>query len=318
MADPEFFPAIAAAAFAIVYLLGFAGCSSFEAVESEPKTVTGPPLVIDPTPEPPPPPSTYPGRVQAETNLISYWRLSETAGTVAKDSAPTLPRDGEFKDTQDGVTLRRGVAGALAETASPAVDPLDRSIEFLQRAYVEVTYDLRRNPPQAFSLELWLNTAEGQQTPRYAASSCQVNAAGELTAGYAIEVAFNPLRVRARVGMKNAGGQSAEFNQELALVNPVGGKWWHVVMTYTGASRQLILSVNGVGQTVTAPAALNGFNYSAAISPTPLRIASGPAPGATTPGKFFNGFLDEVGLYNPPMSAAQVSQHFLAGTVKGS
>src|SRR5690349_10319896 len=53
---------------------------------------------------------SYSERVEARSSLLSYWRLGETAGTVAKDERGL--RNGTY---QNGVAL--GQAGAL--TADP-------------------------------------------------------------------------------------------------------------------------------------------------------------------------------------------------------
>ena len=197
---------IAALVLPVVYLLGFAGCTPFgAAITPEPgTTLPGPPLVVQPDPQPPIPPpepaKTYDQIIRAEPNLVSYWRLGElkAATSAAKDSAPTQPLDGTYTNLQEGVTMKRGESGVLSQAAATPVDPSDKAVEFLgATGFVEVVYSALRNPPMAFSVEAWINTVDGQPNPQYVVSSATVNGDGTLSRGYVLETAVRGLKTRA-------------------------------------------------------------------------------------------------------------------------
>jgi hypothetical protein len=303
----------------VVYLLGFAGCSSFSGEPAKPPDPT--PV---PTPDPPPPPTpqpppakTYEQIIREEPNLVSYWRLGELKPdtSVAKDSvpAPSQPLNGTYIDLREGITMKRGESGVLAQAAATPVDPADRAVEFLgATGFVEADYNALRNPPLTFSVEAWINTAEGQPNPQYVISSATVNGDGTLARGYVLDVAFNNnIRARARLGAAPGAQFQIEFNLKDPSIQQVIGNWWHLAMTYDGAARKLSLFVNGLLRiTAVLPA---GSNFAPAAAGTKLRIASGPAPGSTA----FKGKIDEVALYNPPLAEATVQKHFNAALIKG-
>ncbi len=308
----------------VVYLLGFAGCSSFGSGDPTPPSPTPTPTPTPtpaPTPTPQPPPAkTYDQIIREELHLVSYWRLGElkNATSAAKDSAPTQPLDGTYTNLQEGVTMKRGESGVLSQAAATPVDPSDKAVDFLgATGFVEVAYDQQRNPPMAFSLEAWINTVEGQPNPQYVVSSATVNGDGTLATGYVLDVAFNnDLRARARLAVAIGVAQGPQIQLEFKLKDPsvqqVLGNWWHLVMTYDGAAKKLSLFVNGQirGIPVVLPA---GSNFAPAAAGTTLRIASGPAPGSVA----FKGKIDEVALYNVALDENTIMKHFNAALVKG-
>ena len=311
---------IAALVLPVVYLLGFAGCASFGVTADPVTTAPGPPLVVQPDPEPPiipqpEPPKTYDQIIRAEPNLVSYWRLGElqTAGATAKDSAPNMPLDGTYVNPDE---MKRGEAGVLAQAAASPVDPSDKAVEFLgSSGSVDVAYSALRNPPLAFSLEAWISTVEGQPNPQYVVSSGAVTGDGTLARGYVLDIAFNNnIRARARLAMAMGAAIGPQIQLEFNLKDPsvpqVTGKWWHLVMTFNGADKKLTLFVNGQLRTTANVAA--GNTFAPAPAGTILRIAHGPAPGSEA----FNGKIDEVALYNAPLTADAVRTHFKAALMK--
>jgi hypothetical protein len=83
----------------------------------------------------------------------------------------------------------------------------------------------------------------------------------------------------------------------------VVGQWAHLVLTYDGTSSRFyvngtLASTTSVGQFL----ANNGAED--------LLFGEGPATGQTP----FDGYIDEVALYNYPLSAAQVLNHYTVGT----
>ena len=226
-----------------------------------------------------------------------------------------MPLDGTYTNLQEGTTMKRGESGVLAQAAAVPVDPADKAVEFLGNlGYVEAPYNALRNPPLSFSLEAWINTSAAQANAEYVVSSCTVNGDGTLASGYALDVAFNNnLRARARIGAAPGAQVMIEFDLRDPSVGQVVGNWWHLVMSFDGATRKLSLFVNGqIRATATTLPAV--ANFAPAQAGTPLRIAFGPVPGST----FFKGKIDEVALYNPPLAEATVLKHFNAALTKSS
>ena len=257
--------------------------------------------------------SKYDKKLAKETKLVSWWRLDdgqpETGDLVALDSAKGAPSNGQYKNLPG---LRRGEKGAVNVDKNAAV-------EFLGTVgYVEVPFDPLRNPPMAFSLELWVlpDPQPDATPPQVLVGSYETNASGQVVRGFALELLYGPvLRVRGRVG--NDGVQTtleASLGDGLQLSG-----WRHVVMTYNGAAQQLQLYVNaddGKADATLPTAALPapvGYKANAAM---PLRIGAGnlELPVPATPGLFFKGRIDEVALYNAELSGPSIREHFLAAT----
>jgi len=100
----------------------------------------------------------------------------------------------------------------------------------------------------------------------------------------------------------NASGLQQTGSNENALAS---GVWNHVVMTYNGS--YVSMYVNGTQLTT-------NNKLITSLSPmTEEAVGIGKYPTSATP---FNGSIDEVGLYNRSLSAAEVLAHYNAGKAK--
>ena len=113
-------------------------------------------------------------------------------------------------------------------------------------------------------------------------------------------------------GLKYIGGQfyfgmynSAGTGFHIASNAYPVGSWYHLVGTYdsTSASNNLKLYVNGLPFTTTASGSI--------ISPS-----HGFYVGRTYGGRFYNGSVDEVAVFNKVLTAEEIQQHYLAGKAK--
>lgn len=311
--DPLFLT-IALVLLPVAHLFGFAGCTTFTSEDPPPKPPDPPPTPT-PTPTPPPEPPKYDAVILAEPGLVSYWRLGETAGIVAKDSAPDMPRDGEYKEPQ-AITL--GEAGALI-----ARDPADKAPRFQGTAgRMDAPYHMLLNPPLTFSLEVWIKPELTNPGNRAAAVGglfdVDVNSAA--VRGYALTVLYPSLEIRAELGLNKlapANVLPAGYPVRLTLGND--GGWKHIVLTVniTPASIEMKLYLNGsTSQGVTIDR--TQFDYKNDFTTTPFRIGAGWAPQAPSaiPFYFFNGRIDEVAFYNKTLDAATVLKHYQASLPK--
>lgn len=261
----------------------------------------------------------YHNVIKAESTLVSYWRLDEleTGNTTAVDSAPVAPLNGEYKFL---LGIARGQAGALV-----AKDANDKSAQFKgTQGFVEVPYDGLRNPPFSFTVEFWMLPEGNAADPQVVIGSYELGALGVLLRGFVLDVLRAPtLRIRARLGN---GTDSTALEADLGDGTQHSG-WRHVVMTYNGATKDLLLYVNADDgkpdaqlPTPSAPAAVQ---YAAISGPAmPIRIGAGQiegpvlgAPGAPplgSVGRFFEGRLDEVAIYRDVLDGATVKKHYTA------
>ncbi len=82
--------------------------------------------------------------------------------------------------------------------------------------------------------------------------------------------------------------------------NPQPGQWYHLAVTRSGNTYTLYI---------------NGVQVSSASDPHVLADTSAPMTiGQSYPGNYFNGLLDEIGIYNRALSTAEIQSIFNAGS----
>jgi hypothetical protein len=267
----------------------------------------------------------YENQVGAHANLVSYWRLGETANTtVAKDSVATAPKDGTYVNLP-GITF--GQPGALSLGSQPG----DTSAEFLgNQGYVEVApYDKLRNPPYDFTIECWIKPKGVVAKPEVIYGSYELNPPGaggqrDVVRGVVLDVIPGVApstipQIRLRLG--SGGTTPTTLTADLVDTKQFGG-WWHVAATYQFNSTTASLYVNAAGG---APAVMQPSTPPASPTPpvtfienktAPIRIGAGldeTAPGPGYPaGAFFTGQIDEVALYREALAGSDIEKHFLA------
>ena len=218
--------------------------------------------------------SSYRQAVMAD-EPAGYWRLGETGGTTAVDSAGTF--NGAY-------------AGTVVYGQQGAVFGDGLSTQF-QGGSVNVPYNPALNPGGQFTLETWVLLGGGPPGPNfYAIASNLFNGAG-----YELEVTPGTTITAIAGGVSVSGGYI-----------PIG-QWAHIVETFAGGT--LKVYVNGVltgsaAGTYTPNTSCNlliGADY--AYQPT--------CTGAVSNNLF--GWIDEVAVYPVALSAARVQAHFLTG-----
>ncbi len=211
----------------------------------------------------------------AGDNPVSWWRLGESAGSVAADQRSTNP--GAYLT---GTTLN--TASLLPNAAS------DKAVAFDGvKGAMKVPAATSLNLQSPFSLEAWIKPAALPASGAFASV---------LTKGEAYSLQFNGPRMEFTV---------IQSGTRRRLQAPIGavvvGTTYHVVGTFDGTTQRLYL--NGVQ---VASAALSG---KASVSTAPLVVGSWDASS-----EFFKGTIDEPAVYGTALTAAQVAQHYKAGT----
>jgi hypothetical protein len=241
----------------------------------------------------------YDTAVLATANLVSFWSLSETTGTAAKDTA-TGGNDGKY---QGGTGVTLGVPG-LAH-----LDTVTTAAKFDGAAgYVSVSFKSNVNPAK-FTVEALVNpSAIGNGDPNdYHAivSSRSIDTTTLDTAGYILYLHGNAFEAWVGDGTTNWPSVSVA-----ADVKASGGPYY-VVMTYDGTKLELY-----VNPTDTATDILGNPSQfkQAAVTYTPttkneLRIAAG-ANEATPPKYWFPGVIQNVAVYDTPLAYGTIQSHF--------
>jgi hypothetical protein len=262
----------------------------------------------------------YDNLVGGNANLVSYWRLGEveTGDPTAVDSVKVSPLHGQYMQLQG---ISRGEKGALALLP----DPNDKAAEFLgMQGYVQVPYHGQRNPPLSWSVEFWIKPlVTNSNDPQTIIGSYELDTGGTPVRGFVIDLLRTPgPRVRARIGN---GTSMTSLESSLGDGMEHDG-WRHVVVTYSGASKSLMIYVNSDDgkpeaqlPSPTAPAAIA---YQAITDTTmPLRIGAGQPEVPIVQGaggnvsNFLAARLDEVALYRVALDGTTIRNHFRAATI---
>ncbi len=234
-----------------------------------------PPALSDPGPQTNSDGSDYLQLVLA-AGPAGYWRLSDTAGAEAADSA------GSNTGTRfGGVTI--GQPGALADgSAAMRFDGSTGYVRVQSAPALQLAGDL--------TIEMWINVSLATRQTLISKSAAREF---ELT----LETS----------GMLNLyqGNGAASSNVRSANGVIQANTWQHVVVTRTASSKTVAFYVNGVfnssGTYLTAPA--TGTN--------PIAIGRSDAGGGI---QYVNGRLDDVAVYPGVLGAVQVAMHFAQRT----
>jgi len=224
-----------------------------------------------------PPPGTYP--IQAVAVVpAAYWRLNETTGTTAFDYA--VGYDGTI---MGNMTL--GITGPQPPLF-PGFDAGNTCFQFDDAsAYVEAPLTLDVNP-SAFTISVWINVIAFDKT--WQAIVTKGDSSWRLhRSGTSSTVAFST------TGLSNVDLSSARSVND--------GLWHHLAAVYDGTNKYIYID-----GTLDASVAVTG---TLAQNAYPVRIGE----NAQATGRYFNGFIDEVGLYNQALSSAQIGNLYAWG-----
>lgn len=206
---------------------------------------------------------------------VAYWRLDESEGTVAADSAGSY--DGTYVN---GVTL--GEPGALVGDDNTAA-------RFTQanQTFVEVPWSANLNTPE-FTFECWAKVTGGSGY-----RSPMTSRGDPPQEGYIFYATpNNNWEFWTGPGWDGVGGASVE--------NDV---WVYLAGTFDGTTKRYFVNGQEVGSS--SPSYVpNDADV--------LRIGAG-ASESPTGNYFFEGVVDEAAVYNKALSAARILTHYQAG-----
>ena len=242
---------------------------------------------------------TYSSAVLAD-NPVAYYRFSESTGTTAANSANVA---GAIEGTYtNGVQLDQPTLAGL----TPA--PL-RSAGFdgVSSNHVAVTNIVGPGANQLnalnFTLETWIRTTATSLTgtQAYQGNGLIWSDVGGVNNDFVLAV------LNDRISFFN-GNPDRSINGNTLLND---GNWHHIVAVreVTGGNSVMSVFVDGVSD---ATPLVGTGTQALTINPN---MAIG---GNTLDGRFFNGLMDEVALYNTALSPARISAHFVTAVPEPS
>ncbi len=208
---------------------------------------------------------------------IAYWRLGESSGSTAED-ATANNRDLTYVNTP---TL--GASGAVADS--------DTAVGFVLASseYAESTAFSGVVAAYPFTVEAWIKTTNN--TDLMAVVSNARNASSNVF--WAIDVNLGVARIGYSNTTYRVGGG----------INVADGNWHHLVGVFSAAGTRRIW-VDGVEDTT--------IQTSSVTARTDLNALSIGRLGSSTPGRYFDGSIDEVAIYNVALTSTQIAAHYAA------
>jgi len=216
---------------------------------------------------------------------VAYWRLGEQAGTVAYNAVNVTQYNGTY---QNGPQLR--------QTDRPLANDIDTAVDFDgSDDRIQVAYDAALHPA-SLSVSLWAKVEGGQGTYRSPLTARTSSVGGSLnTQGYNFFASQSDR-------WEFWTGQGANLTYDVLSGPPVVlDQWTQVVGTFDAASKKKLLYING--QLFGSKTGL----YAPMTATNSLWIGRGGDGGTEFP---FNGKLDEVAIYNRPLSRAEVARQY--------
>ncbi|MEV7006650.1 LamG-like jellyroll fold domain-containing protein [Streptosporangium sp. NPDC051022] len=214
-----------------------------------------------------------------DADPYGYWRLSEASGTTAADLGAA-----NASATYQGVTY--GKPGALAGST-------DTAVEFTTGSSLKLPANIVGQLGDQLSVETWFKTSQ---------SGVLVAAGTQETSG----IPWGPMLYVGTDGKLR--GSLAAVAAPITTTGTVNDDaWHHVVLTTAGANQTLYLDGVQVGTTTgTLPAWRTSATVGNGVA-DPAVSPAVPTPRAAFP---FKGMIDEVALYDKPLTATEVQRHY--------
>ena len=215
---------------------------------------------------------------------VAYWRLGEQAGATAYNAVNVSQYNGTY---QNGPVLR--------QTDRPLANDIDTAVDFDGTDdRIQVSYNAALHPA-SLSVSLWAKVEGGQGTYRSPLTARTSSVGGSLnTQGYNFYASQSDR-------WEFWTGQGAGLTYDVLSGPPVVlDQWTQVVGTYDAATKLKRIFVNG-----------QLFGQKANAMYVPMTGATNPLSiGMGEGGWYFNGKLDEVAIYNRPLTRAEVARQY--------
>ena len=224
--------------------------------------------------------SQYRSRV-LDADPYAYWRLGEASGTTAADLGAAAT-DATYQ------SVAYAKPGALAGST-------DTAVEFTTGSALKLPAHTVPHLGDQISVELWFKTAQ---------SGVLMAAGTQETSG----IPWGPMLYVGTDGkLRGSLAAVAAPITSTGVVND--NTWHHVVLSVSGSNQTLFLDGAQVG---TLTAAVTAWRNSATIGNGVADPATSPAVPTPRAAFAFKGLIDEVALYDKPLTEAEVSAHHAA------
>ena len=158
--------------------------------------------------------------------------------------------------------------------------------------YVDIPNAASLNPTTAITVDAWVN---GSALDVYQAIVKKADA----NAGYSLEMSSSKFAFYAWT----SGG----FAGVASVTSPAINTWYHVAGTYDSSTSTLAIYVNGVLE--------SSVPLSGTLSPASHDLNFGRDPANLgDPGRYWNGFIDEVELFSRALNADEIKGIYQAGS----
>jgi len=157
-----------------------------------------------------------------------------------------------------------------------------------------------------FTVEAWINPADFSFQ-----SICEWNANGEANGGFGAGEIGTHLELNEYNADGSLWGNIVDTSGISHIINTAGGviainTFQHVAMTYDETSGMAVLYWNGL--------AVTNVNLGVFTPQTSSDFFIGNRPAGPFAGIYFHGEMDELSLYNRPLSAAEIQAIYAAGS----
>lgn len=217
--------------------------------------------------------ATYQSTIAVIPNLIAYWPLNETSGTVANDVGGSA-----YHGTYVNATLNNTAGPGASMGNAPRFDGTGDYVSFPADFLAVTTYR------DTGSLSMWLKPVAYAQYAFRLFETNQINILVRLVSGTRLDCNRN----------------GADNVDKIAQINPGStADWFHLAMTWQIAANGLKAYFNGVvGATTATPSAAG----TGALSATGSVIGA-----ASTTANFYNGYIAHVALYSRVLTAPELT-----------
>jgi hypothetical protein len=219
------------------------------------------------------------GRTYSEEVLVDqpvgYWRLGEAAGLTANDISG-------YGNHGTYVNVTLGSPGVLPDANAAASFNGANS-----RVFIPASTSL--DTGAQITMEAWIKPAGAAANPILEYNN------GAVTGPHLWQNPFD----RVQTNMVDSGGGGHSISGPASMFT--AGTWYHVAAIYTGSYEAAY--INGVEVVNLTPGSFT------------LRTTFDFYIGARITGNFFNGLIDEVAVYNKPVSAVRLLAHYNARDV---
>lgn len=221
------------------------------------------------------------------TNLVSYWELEEASGTrVDSHGANDLSESGT-----GGVGQVSGAQGNAADFEAGDSDYL--SITDASQSGLDLTGDV--------SVSFWI-TPESQ--PATNSQYSIVSKYNSATANRSYDFAYRDVSSTKYFRFVSTTTGSTNFNILDVAYTMSNATTYHVVMTFDASAATMELWVNGSSQGTATGSFTSIYNGS-----SDFRIS-----GLGNSTSFFDGVLDEVGIWSKVLTSSEISDLYNSGT----